>query len=218
MAPVPKYLCPCFECKSEKKERVKRTILAHFKDNLDHLNYLRASGAHQDTLSFVEGCHHEIMQLLHSIDEEFDSGSSYLADPTSAPYPDADAHYQHADAPYPDADAHYQHDPADAPYPDADAYIDSPPPPEGADSDTMMVDDDYDPFPSYPIDEDEDFPEQDYRLHLEDDESVIFNIPEEILQRDEDDDLGPTSGLPDYQTEDEELGLDSDHQMATFLM
>jgi hypothetical protein len=79
MAPVPKYLCPCFKCKSEKKERVKRTILAHFKDNLDHLNYLRASGAHQDTLSFVEGCHHEIMQLLHSIDEEFDSGSSYLA-------------------------------------------------------------------------------------------------------------------------------------------
>ncbi|KAN0128804.1 hypothetical protein V8E53_013391 [Lactarius tabidus] len=102
MAPVLKYLCPCFKCK--------------------------ASGAHQDTLSFVEGCHHEIMQFLHSIDEEFDSGSSYLADPTSDPYPDADAHYQH--------------DPADAPYPDADAYIDSPPPPEGVDSDTMMVDDD----------------------------------------------------------------------------
>ncbi|KAN0132060.1 hypothetical protein V8E53_010097, partial [Lactarius tabidus] len=236
MAPVPKYLCPCFKCKSE-KERVKRTILTHFKDNLDHLNYLRASGAHQDTLSFVESCHDEIMQLLHSIDGDFDLGSSSLADPTSAPYPDgiADAHYQHdpADAPYPDgtADAHYQHDPADAPYPDgiadahyqhdsadapcpdADAHIDSPSSPEGelVGTDAMMVDDDYDPFPSYPMmDEDEDFPEWDYRLHLGDDEDVIFNIPEQILQRDEVDDLGSNSRLPGYQTEDEELSSESD--------
>jgi hypothetical protein len=66
-------------CRPRKKERVKRTILAHFKDNLDHLNYLRASGAHSDTLAFVQNCHHEIMQLLHSIDEEFDPGPFHLA-------------------------------------------------------------------------------------------------------------------------------------------
>ncbi|KAN0129942.1 hypothetical protein V8E53_012268 [Lactarius tabidus] len=181
-----------------------------------------------------------------------------VADPTSAPYPDgiADAHYQHdpADAPYPDgtADAHYQHDPADAPYPDdsadapcpdAHAHIDSPSSPEGelVGTDAMIVDDDYDPFPSYSMmDEDEDFPEWDYRLHLGDDEDVIFNIPEQILQRDEVDDLGSNSSLgsnsrlPGYQTEDEELSSESDqvdhqdqngsfaepidHQVATFLM
>ncbi|KAN0139944.1 hypothetical protein V8E53_002249 [Lactarius tabidus] len=146
MAPVPKYLCPCFKCKSEKKERVKRTILTHFKDNLDHLNNLRASGAHQDTLSFLLIC----------------------LDPTSAPYPDGIA------------DAHYKHD-----------------------------DDDYDPFPSYPM-MDEDFPEWDYRLHLGNDEKCHFNIPEQILQRDEVGDLGSNSRLPNYQTEDEELSSDSD--------
>jgi hypothetical protein len=79
MAPVPRYFCPCFKCKPKKKERVKRTILAHFKENLDHLNHLRASGVHQDTLAFVQNCHDEIMQLLHSIDEEFDPRSSYPA-------------------------------------------------------------------------------------------------------------------------------------------
>jgi hypothetical protein len=78
MAPEPKYLCPCFKCRS-KKERVKRTILAHFKENLDHLNNLRASGEHLDTLAFMENCHNEIMQLLHSIDEDFEPGSSYSA-------------------------------------------------------------------------------------------------------------------------------------------
>jgi hypothetical protein len=128
MAPVPKYLCPCFKCKSE-KERVKRTILTHFKDNLDHLNYLRASGAHQDTLSFVESCHDEIMQLLHSIDGDFDLGSSSLAgeciftyadkywliclDPTSAPYPDGKCTsipaYKYSWICLGIADAHYQH-------------------------------------------------------------------------------------------------------------
>jgi hypothetical protein len=98
-----------------------------------------------------------------------------------------------------------------------------------------------DPFPSYSMmDEDEDFPEWDYRLHLGDDEDVIFNIPEQILQRDEVDDLGSNSSLgsnsrlPGYQTEDEELSSESDqvdhqdqngsfaepidHQVATFLM
>ncbi|KAN0131065.1 hypothetical protein V8E53_011198 [Lactarius tabidus] len=107
------------------------------------------------------------------------------------------------------ADAHYQH--ADAPHPDADAHIDSPPSPEGelAGSNAMIVDDDYGTFPSQPMDEDEDFPGWDYRLDLGDDENVIFDIPEEVLQRDEDEDLGPDSELPDYQAEDEELGPDS---------
>jgi hypothetical protein len=59
------------------------------------------------------------------------------------------------------------------------------------------------------MDEDEDFPGWDYRLDLGDNENVIFDIPEEVLQRDEDEDLGPDSELPDYQAEDEELGPDS---------
>ena len=54
-------------------------ILTHFKANLDHLTNLRHSGAHQDTLAFVEDCHNEIMQLLHNIVEDFDPGSFYPA-------------------------------------------------------------------------------------------------------------------------------------------
>src|SRR5258708_20628846 len=53
MAPLTKYLFPCFKCNS-RKELVKRPILAHFKQNLDYLSHLRTSGAHQDTISFVQ--------------------------------------------------------------------------------------------------------------------------------------------------------------------
>ena len=62
-----------------KKERVKRTILVHFKENLDHLNNLRASREHLDSLAFVEDCHNKLMELLHSIDEEFDPRPFYPA-------------------------------------------------------------------------------------------------------------------------------------------
>jgi hypothetical protein len=58
MAPLTKYLCPCFKCNSRKK-LIKRTIMAHFKENQDHLAHLRASGAHQDTVDFVQNCHDE---------------------------------------------------------------------------------------------------------------------------------------------------------------
>ena len=70
MASVPKYHCPCFKCRSMKKERVKRTILVHSKENLAHLNNLRASREHLDSLAFVEDSHNELMELLHN--GEFD--------------------------------------------------------------------------------------------------------------------------------------------------
>jgi hypothetical protein len=59
------------------------------------------------------------------------------------------------------------------------------------------------------MDEDEDFPEWHYGLDPEDDDGVFFDIPEEILQRDEDDDLGSHPRPLGYQTEDEDLGSDS---------
>ena len=79
MDSVPKYICPCFQCSSNDKRRVKRTILDHFKDNLAHLNNLRASGEHLDALAFVENCHNEMVELLHGIDEAVDPGSFNLA-------------------------------------------------------------------------------------------------------------------------------------------
>ena len=53
----------------------------------------------------------------------------------------------------------------------------------------LILDDPFSSQERVPMDEDEDFPERDYRLHLEDDgddDDVIFNIPE-IFQGDEDD-------------------------------
>ena len=70
---------PCFQCSSKDKKRIKWTILDHFKDNLAHLNNLRASGEHLDALAFVEHCHNEMVELLHGIDEAFDPGSFNLA-------------------------------------------------------------------------------------------------------------------------------------------
>ena len=79
MASVPKYHCPCFKCRSVKKERVKRTILVQSEENLNHLNNLRTSREHLDFLAFVEDCHNELMELLHSIDAEFDPRPFYPA-------------------------------------------------------------------------------------------------------------------------------------------
>lgn len=69
MALFRKYKCPCFKCPS-KKDVSKRTIRIHFKENLAHLNNLRASGANLDTLEFVENCHYELIQLLSSLADE----------------------------------------------------------------------------------------------------------------------------------------------------
>lgn len=61
--------------------------------------------------------------------------------------------------------------------------------------------------------EEVDFSDEDYRLHLgDDDDEVIFDIPEGNLQRDEDDDWGlqhSHSRQLDYQTEDEDFSSDS---------
>lgn len=68
MAPTTKYLCPCFRCIS-RKQLSKRTIRIHSRENLEHLNNLIASGAHQETVDFVQQCHIEITQLLGSLTE-----------------------------------------------------------------------------------------------------------------------------------------------------
>ena len=66
MAPVTKYLCPCFKC-SSKKELTERTIKIHLKENLAHLNHLRASGTHQSSVDFVQNCYNQVSQLLNSL-------------------------------------------------------------------------------------------------------------------------------------------------------
>ena len=48
-----KYKCPCFKCCSV-KDKSRRTIRIHFKENLAHLSKLRSSGGDLDTLEFVE--------------------------------------------------------------------------------------------------------------------------------------------------------------------
>jgi hypothetical protein len=83
MAPLTKYLCPCFKCNS-KKQLAKRTIQIHFRENSTHLDHLRASGAQQDTIAFVQGCHYQITQLLNSLEESQSSGQS------GSPYPDGE--------------------------------------------------------------------------------------------------------------------------------
>lgn len=85
MAPFKKYKCPCFMCPS-KKDISRRTIRIHFRENLGHLNKLRASGANLDTLAFVENCHYELIQLLSSIAEE-----SQATRPPGSPYPDSES-------------------------------------------------------------------------------------------------------------------------------
>jgi hypothetical protein len=84
MAPFKKYRCPCFKCPS-KKDISKRTIRIHFRENLLHLNNLRASGTDLGTLEFVENCHYELTHLLSSLSEE-----SQATRPPGSPYPDSE--------------------------------------------------------------------------------------------------------------------------------
>jgi hypothetical protein len=56
------------------------------KENLNHLDNLRASEAEQGTLDFVEGCHRNITQLLSRIAEE-----SQVAGPPVSPYPEGES-------------------------------------------------------------------------------------------------------------------------------
>jgi hypothetical protein len=100
--------------------------MAHFKENQDHMAHLRASGAHQDTVDFVQNCHDEIIQLLDGLNEVFQ------------PYPDGECLFFYM---FNDLLIYLdQADPADP----ADPAIASPLVPEGAptDDDGMMVDDD----------------------------------------------------------------------------
>ena len=77
-----KYKCPCFKCCSV-KDKSRRTIRIHFKENLAHLSKLRSSGGDLDTLEFVENCHYELTQLLSSLAED-----SQATRPPVSPYPD----------------------------------------------------------------------------------------------------------------------------------
>jgi hypothetical protein len=125
MAPFTKYPCPCFKCNSRKK-LVKRTILAHFKENQEHLGHLRTSGAHLDAVAFVQNCHDKIIQLLDSLNESQSSRRS------ESPYPDGECLFFYV--------LNYLLIYLDL----ADPAIALPPFPEGdlADDDNMMVDDD----------------------------------------------------------------------------
>jgi hypothetical protein len=84
MAPMLKYICPCFKCISQ-KELSKRTIRFHFRDNLKHLNNLIASGAHQNTVDWVQSCHYQLEELLDSLAEESQSSRQ-----PGSPYPDGE--------------------------------------------------------------------------------------------------------------------------------
>jgi hypothetical protein len=83
MAPLTKYPCPCLKCNS-RKQLVKRTIQIHFRESSSHLDHLRASGAQQETIAFVQGCHHKITGVLNSLEESQSSGQS------GSPYPDGE--------------------------------------------------------------------------------------------------------------------------------
>lgn len=80
MAPITKYLCPCFKC-NLKKEFAKRTIQNHFKHNQSHLGHLKASGADQSLVDFVQDCQYKIIQLLSNLKESQPSRQSGSPDP-----------------------------------------------------------------------------------------------------------------------------------------
>jgi hypothetical protein len=84
MAPIVKYICPCYKCTSN-KELSKRTIRFHSRDNLKHLNNLIASGAPQNTVDFVQSCHQKLSELLTSLSEESQSSKQ-----PGSPYPDGE--------------------------------------------------------------------------------------------------------------------------------
>ncbi|KAH9074891.1 hypothetical protein EDB83DRAFT_2312377 [Lactarius deliciosus] len=151
MAPVIKYLCPCFKC-SSKKELTERTIKIHLKENLTHLNHLRASGAHQSSVDFVQNCYNQISQLLNSLAEGSRSSrwSGYpypdnLADASVAPPSFLEGGSRDNDAMMVDDD--------DASFPSG-----------LQERDPMDV---------------EDQDNVNYRFDQDDDSSVIFDIPEE---------------------------------------
>ena len=76
---APKYLCPCFMCKSG-AYLTKKTLKIHLKRNQKHLAQLKASGAHQDTIKLVTNCDYELAALLSSLGKGShagQSGSSY---------------------------------------------------------------------------------------------------------------------------------------------
>jgi hypothetical protein len=63
---APKYYFPCFKCKSE-REVNRKTLHKHFRLNQDHLAHLRASGANQDTVNSVQGCHYLMMEMVNEL-------------------------------------------------------------------------------------------------------------------------------------------------------
>ena len=76
---APKYLCPCFLCKSGAYITIK-ILKSHFTRNQNHLAQLKASGAHQDTIKLVTDCDYELATLLSSLTKGShagQSGSSY---------------------------------------------------------------------------------------------------------------------------------------------
>jgi hypothetical protein len=81
---APKYPYPCFRCHSG-KQLAKRTIQIHFRENLNHLDQLRASGADQDTVDLLQDYHHWIIQLFNSLAEESQSSRQF-----GSPYPDGE--------------------------------------------------------------------------------------------------------------------------------
>ena len=87
MAPVAtRYNCPCFKCNL--RPRTQRTIQDHLKKNLEHLKHLRATGAHQDLVDFVEGCQYRITDLLNGISELSKSSKQ-----SEHSYPDLDGEF-----------------------------------------------------------------------------------------------------------------------------
>jgi hypothetical protein len=82
--PIQKVQVSMLQCPS-KKDISKQTIRIHFRENLLHLNNLRASGTDLGTLEFVENCHYELTHLLSSLSEE-----SQATRPPGSPYPDSE--------------------------------------------------------------------------------------------------------------------------------
>ena len=69
------------------KPRTLRTIQDHLRKNLAHLEHLRATGAHQDLVDFVEGCQYKITDLINGISEQSKSKQSEVS------YPDLDGKF-----------------------------------------------------------------------------------------------------------------------------
>ena len=56
--------------------------MSHFRSNQEQLEHLVNSGANQDFVDFVQGCHHQMIDLIDSLTD-----GAHSSEQSGSPYP-----------------------------------------------------------------------------------------------------------------------------------